>query len=177
MPLTRVLLALGPGAVLGVLLAIGTIVPGANWGSTGFVRPAGAASAAPMASYLREVNPLLGRYDLARKEGSRLLTQRDSDPLLGATDSWRQSFGKVAAEHAALLLQVQSLTPPPAAAAAQQCLSEGFRLTATGEALLAEAFGVEGHQAYFLSAHGNWDLNLGDRAVARCRTLLSAIKP
>jgi hypothetical protein len=54
-------------------------------------------------------------------------------------------------------------------------LVDGFRLTATGESLLSQAFGADGHHAYFLSAHGNWDLNLGDRAVARCRASLSSL--
>jgi len=53
-------------------------------------------------------------------------------------------------------------------------LTEGLRLTATGQALLHDGFLTDGHGAYYDGAHGNWDLNLGTDALRRCRALLVA---
>ena len=162
--LIRTLLPLGLGVTLGLLLAVGVIVHDGT-------------GAAPLSeSYVHDVTAALQSYQVARSEGSRLLNQRDADPLLGDTLDWRQSFGRVVQEHDRLYAQIQGLDPPLGAEAVQQCLQEGFRLTVTGEEFLTEAFRDGGHQAYYRSAHGNWDLNLGDRAVARCRTLLAAIQ-
>ena len=146
------------GAALAYLLALGTIVhDGAG-------------------TYVREVNAALLRYDAARSEGDRLLTERDADPRLVDSAAWRQSFERVVQEHQLIHAQLEGLRAPPSADAIQQCLVDGLRLTALGESLLFEAFRADGHQAYYLSAHGNWDLNLGVRDVTRCRASLALIR-
>ena len=50
MALTRTLLALLPGAALGIVLLIGAIVPGADQSSSGFTRAGGAGAAVSAAS-------------------------------------------------------------------------------------------------------------------------------
>ena len=165
-------LVLGLGAALGFLLMIGAIVHGQASSGLGSGSPGTPLSSV---AYVREVNAALRRYDVARRDGDRLLTEHDADPLLAKSVEWQQSFGRVVQEHHRVHVQIQALSPPPGAEEVQQCLVDGLRLTATGEGLLSEAFEADGHHAYFLSAHGNWDLNLGDRDVARCRASLASL--
>jgi hypothetical protein len=156
---------------LGAVLIVSQLIHGHSLLSSVMVDTAAATSAK---GYVVEITAILNRYDNARRDGDRLLNQRDSDPRLVGDAQWRQSFGQVVQEHQQEQQQVEILLAPPDAMAIQQCFADGLRLTATGEGLLSEAFGAEGHRAYYLSAHGNWDLNLGVTRVSRCRQDLAA---
>jgi len=173
--LYRALITLCLGMVLGLLLAIGAIVHSGAQTSPGADRAAQSGTSSRAVTYVRNVNAALQRYDIARREGDRLLTERDANPRLAENAAWRQSFESVVQEHQQLQLTVQRFKAPKGAEATQQCLVDGLRLTALGEGLLFDAFGADGHHAYFLSAHGNWDLNLGVRAIARCRVSLASL--
>ena len=64
----------------------------------------------------------------------------------------------------------------PADASVQSCVSESLRLISIGHAMLHHAFQVEGHEAYFNSAHGNWDLDLGINLLRACQGQLQTLK-
>src|SRR5262249_42943459 len=87
---------------------------------------------------------------------------------------WMQEHARVVDALAADYQALHALAPPATATTAQGCLDDGLRLVWTGHALLHQAFGVEGHAAYYYSAHGNWDLDLGASRLAACPSLLAA---
>jgi hypothetical protein len=151
--------------VLAFCLAIGQLVHGSSASS-----PLGPASQA----YLEQVSAILTRYDTARRAGERLLSQRDQDPRLSSDPGWRQAFGQVVSDHESALADLDRLDAPSSAQSLQACMSDGLRLTALGEGMLKDAFLADGHHAYYLSAHGNWDLNLGSTTIDRCRQTLAS---
>lgn len=159
---------------LGVSLTIAQLAHGsaesqARASLSGGIQP---ASASP-SLYVRSIQAILNRYDVARREGDNLLTERDADPRLAGDARWREEYGLVVQEHQNEYVEVQHLSAPPDAEAIQQCFTDGLRLTATAESMFSDAFGADGHRAYYLSAHGNWDLNLGKTTLGRCRESLA----
>ena len=165
------LVAMLSAASLGVLLAIS---PPARGASVVSPSASGAAGRLSVSAYARDVTTLLTRYDFAQGDGDRLLTERDADPRLVGDAGWRQSYARVASEHQREYAEIQTLAVPANAQTVQDCVTDGLRLTATADGMFLEAFTAEGHRAYYLSAHGNWDLNLGKTTIVRCRASFAA---
>jgi hypothetical protein len=159
------------GFALSLCLAVGQIVHGSPANSS----VAGGGSVdLTSATYVARVTSILARFDVARQAGDRLLADRDADPRLSDDVRWRQDFSQVVTEHEGERAELASLAAPANASTVQACLSDGMRLTALGEGLLRDAFTADGHHAYYLSAHGNWDLNLGVTTLAHCRSSLAS---
>lgn len=156
---------------LGALLSIGpTAHPSA------LERSSEASGSAPSTSYAGQAAALLARYDASISELDSALTERDGNPALVLSDAWVQRYARVVSELQGEYQAALALSPPAGQAEAHTCLTESLRLTSTGATMLHDAFLTGGHGAYFLSAHGNWDLNLGITRLRQCRSLLHATK-
>ncbi len=156
--------------VLSALLAVGGAVhPGAPR------TLAGSPALAPRAAYSRQVDLLLARSDASLAALDDALSQRDRNPALVLSDAWIQRYTRIVSELEGEYRAALALTPPAGAMDVQTCLSEGLRLTSTGARMLHDAFQTSGHGAYYLSAHGNWDLNLGVERLRHCQALLAPI--
>jgi hypothetical protein len=164
-PVSVTVVAATTAFVLALCLAIGQLVHGST-----APEPLGLSSRA----YLNQVTAILARYDAARRAGDQLLSERDQDPRLSSDPGWRQAFGQVVSAHESELADLDRLDVPASARSLQACMSDGLRLTALGEGMLKDAFLADGHHAYYLSAHGNWDLNLGSTTIDRCRQTLAS---
>lgn len=133
---------------------------------------AGAARAPAVDGYAARAGTLLAVGERSVLEGDQLLTERDADPGLSQDPAWLARHAGVVAALDAEYRAALTLPAPPSAAPLQTCLSEGLRLVATGHDLLQRAYLTDGHGAYYDSAHGNWDLQLGQQRLQTCRGLL-----
>jgi len=124
------------------------------------------------AAYFERVSAILRRYDLSAAALDKLLTQRDENPGLVGSAEWLQQHARVAQELQAEYQDAQSIAPPRGNDDLQTCVVEALRLTSIGASMLHDAFLTDGHGAYYLGAHGNWDLYLGSERIQRCRVIL-----
>lgn len=155
--------ALGVALALVVLLGIGQVAhPDLTTASD-----AGAGS-----GYAGQAAALVQRYDRSIAEENHLLAMHDANPGVGVSPGWLRQSAEVLSSLDAGYQEAQSLAVPSRAASLKSCLAEGYRLTSTGAHMLHDAYLTDGHGAYFLAAHGNWDLHLGAQRMATCRTLL-----
>ncbi len=127
-------------------------------------------------TYAGQVAALLDRYDTTMSELDDALTERDGNPALVQSDAWVQRYARAVRELQEEYQAALALSPPTGDVEVQTCLREGLRLTSTGASMLHDAFLTGGHGAYYLSAHGNWDLNLGITRLRQCHSRLPATR-
>ncbi len=125
------------------------------------------------APYAQRVAALLRRHDASTATLDQLLTQRDANPGLVASVEWLEQDARVVQELQTEYQEAQALTPPADAIDRHRCLVEALRLTSLGATMLHDAFRIDGHGAYYLGAHGNWNLQLGGAQLQRCRASLA----
>lgn len=167
--------------LVGLLLVLALLV-GATTRASAPATPAdrnvgllpGGRGASDSAVNIRQMALLLDRSEVTLVEANRLLALRDANPTLIADQSWLSEHARAVADLQAEYDRAVALTASSASMPLQRCLTEGLRLTATGQALLHDGFLRDGHGAYYDGAHGNWDLNLGTDALRHCRALLVA---
>lgn len=135
--------------------------------------PAGPIPDRSTAGYASQVVALLARSEASMARLDDVLAERDRNPALTGSVAWQQRYARVVSELQDEYQAARALTPPSGEVEIQTCLGEGLRLTSTGAAMLHDAFLTGGHGAYYLSAHGNWDLHLGVEQLQRCRALLA----
>jgi hypothetical protein len=149
-------------------LLVGVALFACFWAAT-FAHPDHSGSAnQPIAA-------LLSRYDASAVKLDRVLSERDANPTLVESPNWVAANEQVVEELRAEYRAAQALDVPPRTAGIKACLTEGLRLTSTGAQMLHDAFLTGGHGAYYLSAHGNWDLNLGAEEIRQCRASLDEL--
>lgn len=129
------------------------------------------------ASYARQVDLLLQHTARSLALAGQLLDERDANPSLSSSPSWRDRHAAVVAELEAEYHEAQQVSAPAGSRDLQICLVEGLQLSALGHSLLHQAFSTDGHGAYYFSAHGNWDLNLGAERLRQCHALLARTAP
>lgn len=127
---------------------------------------------------LQATQALLKRYDATIAEASQVLTWRDNDPSLAQDASWQASSARVSQELLAEYRDALTMAPVATAGDVHACIAEALRLSSDGYDMLGVGAGqADGHHAYYLSAHGNWDLNLGTRKMSECKQLLASAGP
>ena len=156
-PRTGATLALVIFATLVVALALGRVVKLSLPGQQ--TEPSG---------YTQQVGALLKRYDASVSRLNSLLDQRDADPALSESATWRQALTEVDHDLTAEYDALHALSAPPTDLASHACLDNAFRLTAEGASLLRQGFLTDGHGAYYFGSHGNWDLNLASVQRRQC---------
>jgi|GEM_PF-5526518 len=119
--------------------------------------------------YSQQVDSLLKRYDTSVSQLNTLLDQRDANPALSESATWRQSLANVDHDLTAEYNALRTLNAPPADRPSHTCLDNTFRLTAEGASLLRQGFLTDGHGAYYFGSHGNWDLNLASVQRRQCQ--------
>jgi hypothetical protein len=146
------------GLAAAVLLALGALV-----------HPPDQARA-----YRRAAADLLDRYAVALARADARLAEVQANPSLSRDPGWLAADAAAVAALETEERAAAALPVPPAAGAIQACIGEALRLSTEGRRLLHDAFQADGHHAYYLGSHGNWDLALGARRLAACRALLTA---
>ena len=163
-------LAVVTALVLGAALALGAAThPSGPPGTLG-------SPAAPDVAYLRAASALLDRVDATLADEDRVLGEGDANPGLVGSAAWIARDGQVDDALQSEYRAAQTLTAPDGLGDLQTCLVEGLRLSSLGAGMLHDAFLTGGHGAYYLSAHGNWDLNLGHDRLQQCRALLVQLR-
>jgi len=157
------LVALGPVVFRqGGVWTIGTpTIPRGGAGDTGL--------------YVRHATALLGRYDGAVVTYGKLLDQRDVNPALVLDPEWSRANDRVVEDLHVVYSDALELTYPDPAGDTHRCIIESTRLTYLGSKMLQDGFLTDGHGAYYLGSHGNWNLNLGTTRMATCRTSLALL--
>ncbi len=89
--------------------------------------------------------------------------------MLSQAPDWIGKHATVVNQLQQIYQSAEALNPPSDLRDAHACIVDGFRLTYTGQNFLHNAFLSGGHGAYYMSAHGNWDLELGANRVRACR--------
>ena len=149
------------------LLALAVILFGAL--SAG----AATAQAAPSrTAYRAAATSLLDRSSVTIAAAGQLLNERDANPTLTSDQRWLDQYAQRSAALRAEYQQALGLRAPASDGDVQQCLTEGLRLVTTGQRFLYDGFQIDGHGAYYFSAHANWDLQLGTDRLRRCRAAL-----
>lgn len=157
--------------VVGVALALGSGGGAAVQSRIGEWRANGGAGDA------RATQSLLRRYDATMAEASRVLSWRDADPAVAADASWQASSARVSEELQAEYRDALAMVPAAKDQDAHACIVEALRLTSDGYAMLGVGAQADGHHAYYLGSHGNWELNLGTSKMSECKRLLAAGAP
>lgn len=169
----RARLGSGMAAVL-LLVALGALVafrPGIASAVRSVAR-AGLAPILPAPSYRQQLGDIFTREQASLTEGDRLLTQHDANPAVGTDPTWRVAHETVVNALASNYQAARALHPGTGDAALQSCATRALRLAWTGHAMLHHAFQIDGHGAYYNSAHGNWDLDLGFNQLRQCQEML-----
>ena len=131
------------------------------------------APVTPHAAYVAQLTALLQRYDVSVAALDQVLTRRDDNPGLVGSADWLQQDATLARELQTEYDDSALLSPTASDAKLQECVVEALRLTSLGATMLHDGFLTDGHGAYYLGAHGNWNLNLGHQQIQRCRSILA----
>jgi hypothetical protein len=161
-------------ALLAAVLVVGATLALRSGGVAAVQRHVGEWDAGS-GSGLRATQSLLRRYDATMAEASKVLAWRDSDPSVAADASWQASSARVSEELQAEYRDAVAMAPAAEDGDAHACIVEALRLTSDGYAMLGVGAQADGHHAYYLGSHGNWDLNLGTSKMSECKRLLAAV--
>lgn len=169
-PRGRLAPALGVVLALVALAALVAFRPGIA--SSARAASAGFAPFLPVAPYRQQLGAIFARERASLADGDRLLTLHDADPPLGTDPAWQAAHEKVVKALATNYQAARALQPDAGDAPLQSCATQSLRLIWTGHAMLHRAFQIDGHGAYYNSAHGNWDLDLGINRLRACEAML-----
>lgn len=162
-------------AVIAAALAVGTALVLGSGAVAAVQQGVEERLGASGGSDLQATTSLLKRYDATMAEASRVLQWRDDDPSLAQDASWKASSARVSQEFQAEYRDALAMAPAAQAGDVHACIAEALRLSSDGYDMLGVGAGQsDGHRAYYLGSHGNWDLNLGTSRMGECKRQLAA---